>query len=184
MIGLHVVERRHLLGPDDRDAPLLVRVKPGEVQVGDPSGGEAQVAEHDVLDPVLHIRLAVRRALLGLFADQVQHDRHVVRAEAPQRVLLGPQLAEVHAVAVDVIERPQRARVDQLLQARHRRVVLEQVADHQDPSGPLGGGNRLLGVGGGGGERLLDEAVLSRLGDADRQFGVGRYRGQPVASLD
>ena len=51
----------------------------------------------------------MREALHRLLADQVQHDRDVVRAEAPQRVLVGAQLAEVQAVAVDVVQR-RRAR--------------------------------------------------------------------------
>ena len=59
----------------------------------------------------------MRDALGGLFADQRQDDRDVVRAEAPQRVLVGAQLAEVQAVAVDVVERAQLARVEQLAQA-------------------------------------------------------------------
>ena len=41
----------------------------------------------------------------------------------------------------------------------------------------LGGGDRGFGVGGGGGEGLLDEAVLARLGDPDRQRCVGGHRG-------
>jgi hypothetical protein len=38
------------LGPDDREAPLLVRVQPGQVQVRGAPGREAQEAEDDVLD--------------------------------------------------------------------------------------------------------------------------------------
>ena len=56
-------------------------------------------------------------------------------------------------------------------------MILEQVADHQDLARPLGCGDRRFGVGGGGRERLLDEAVLARLGDPDRQRRVGGHRG-------
>ena len=45
----HVVEGRHPARADDREAPLLVRVEPRQVQVRREAGGEAQVAEDDVL---------------------------------------------------------------------------------------------------------------------------------------
>ena len=60
------------LRADDRQAPLLVRVEPRQVQVRDDARGEAQVAEDDVLDALAHEGGAVREALLGLLADQVQ----------------------------------------------------------------------------------------------------------------
>ena len=100
----HVVEGRHPPRADDGDAPLLVGVEPGQVQVGDDPGREAQVAEDDVLDALAHVGGALRDALHGLLADQVQRDGDVVGAEAPQRVLVRAQLAEVQAVAVDVVE--------------------------------------------------------------------------------
>ncbi len=84
-------------------------------------------------------------------------------AEAPERVLVCPQLAEVQAVAVDVVDLPELTAISQLLELLHARVVLQQVADHQHPvcgqpgiDGPLCVGDRL-------GERLLDEAVLAGL---------------------
>ena len=76
----------------------------------DDARGEAQVAEDDVLHALAHVGSAVREALLGLLADEVQHDRHVVRAEAPERVLVGAQLAEVQPVGVHVVELPELAR--------------------------------------------------------------------------
>ena len=93
---------------------------------------EAQVAEHHVLDArrACTTRRSAwhsHRLLLG----QAQHDRDVVRAERPERVLVGAQLAEVQAVAVDVVHVAELARVDQLLQPHEAGVVLEQVADHQ-----------------------------------------------------
>ncbi len=58
-------------------------------------------------DAVAHVAGALRGALGRLLADQVQRDRDVVRAEAPQRVLVRAQHAEVQAVAVQVVQRPQ-----------------------------------------------------------------------------
>ena len=61
--GRHVVERRHPLGADDGDLPHLVRIEPGEMQVGGKAGVEADVREDDVLDPVADEGLAARRDL-------------------------------------------------------------------------------------------------------------------------
>src|SRR5919197_2485106 len=44
-LQLHVVEGRHPARADDREAPLLVRVEPGEMQVRGEPRREAQVAE-------------------------------------------------------------------------------------------------------------------------------------------
>ena len=107
--------------PDDREAPLLVRVEPRQVHVRDPPGGKAQVAEDDVLDAVAHERLAAREHLLRLLAvEQVQQHRDVVRAEAPERVLVLADLAEVEPVRVDVVDVAELAGVDDLLQLARR----------------------------------------------------------------
>ena len=119
--------------PDDREAALLVRVEPRQVQVRGHAGREAQEAEHHVLDPVPHVRLAEGVALDRLLLGQAQHHRDVVRAERPERVLVGAQLAEVQPVAVDVVDVAELARVHELLQPHEPGVVLEQVADHQRP---------------------------------------------------
>ncbi len=88
-------------------------------------------------------------------------------------------MLQVEAVAVDVVEPAELVAVDQRLQPRDRGVVLEQVPDHENLAGVIGRGDSALGVGGGGGERLLDEAVLARLGDGDRELSVrGHRRGE------
>ena len=106
---------------DDGEAALLVRVEPAQVQVGGEAGREAQEAEHDVLDALAHVALAARLDLVGLLAGEPQQHRDVVRAERPQRVLVGAQLAEVQAVAVDVEDAAELAAVDQLLELDRRR---------------------------------------------------------------
>ena len=101
-------------GADDRQAPLLVGVEPGQVQVREDARREGEVAEHDVLDARAHERAAVGDARVRVFVDQVQHDRDVVCAEAPEGVLVGPQLAEVQPARVDVVERAELARAQDL----------------------------------------------------------------------
>src|SRR5438067_6004920 len=91
LLERHVVERRHALRADDREAALLVRVEPRQVQVRHQPRREAQVAEDDVLDARLHVALAERVQLARLLVGQRQQDRDVVRAQRPERVLVGAQ---------------------------------------------------------------------------------------------
>src|SRR4051812_38267095 len=88
LLELHVVESGHLVRADDREAPLLVRVEPRQVQVCHEPGWEAQVGENHVLDRPVHVALAERVHLVGLLVGQVQQHRHVVRAQRPERVLV------------------------------------------------------------------------------------------------
>ena len=148
------------------------------MEMRDQPGVEPHEAEDDVLDAAAHVGGAVRGDLdrLGA-AGQRQHDRDVVGAEAPERVLVGAQLAEVQPVAVDVEDLlAELAGVGQLLERAQPGVVLEQVTDHQRPAGRRGGVDRALGVGDRHRERLLDEAVLAGLQHAHGQLGVGRDR--------
>ena len=69
------------------------------------------------------------------------------------------------------------AGVDDLLQLRDARVVLEQVADHQRAPALLRRGDRLLRVGDRLRQRLLDEAVLARAQHALGERGVARDGG-------
>ncbi len=98
-------------------------------------------------------------------------------AERPERVLLGPQLAQVEAVAVDVVDVAELAGVHQVLEPLEAGVVLEQVAHHQRAPGGAGRLHHGLGLLGGLGERLLDEAVLAGPEHAKRERGVGGHRG-------
>src|SRR4051794_24905873 len=175
-LRVHVVERRHALRAHDREAALLVRVEPRQVQVGGDARREAHEREDDVLDALAHVGLAAGVELVGLLVGEMEEHRDVVRAEAPQRVLLRAQLAQVQPVAVDVVDVAELARVGDLLEPVHAGVVLEQVADHEDPARRARRLARPLGVGDRLGERLLDEAVLARLEDAHGELGMRRDR--------
>ena len=77
---------------------------------------------------------------------------------------------------VDVADLAELAGVDDLLQLRDARVVLEQVADHQHAVGRFGCClDHALGVGDRLRQRLLDEAVLAGL-EAPRAASVGVRR--------
>ena len=82
-------------------------------------------------------------------------------AEASERVLVGPDLAEVLPVPVDVEDVAELARVDDLLQLPDSRVVQQQVAGHEDTAVRLGDLDELLRFHRRQRHRLLDEDVLS-----------------------
>ena len=58
-----------------------------------------------------------------------------MRSEAPEGVLRGPELAVVDPVRVHVVNLAEVAGIDDLLELRDPRVVLEQVADHENQIG-------------------------------------------------
>ena len=162
-LRLHVVEHDHLLLAHHGDLAALVRVQPAHVQVPDHAALVLDVAEHHVLDVVLQVALAAGADLHRLVAGEVVEHRDVVRAEAPQGVLVGAHLAEVEPVGVGVEDLAQLAGVDELLHLGHGRVVLEQVADHELDAVLLGRVQEVLGVGGLERDGLLDERVLAGL---------------------
>src|SRR5262245_14026454 len=162
-IELHVVEHRHLVPADHSQPPHLVRVEPREVHVCDLPGREAQVAEDDVLDPVLEEVAALGRRRLRLLVEQVEDDREVVDAERPERVLVGAHDPQVLAVAVDAQHLAELAAVDQLLQLQDSGVVEQEVAGHQHEVAVGGERNQLVHLLGAHGRGLLDQDVFPGL---------------------
>ena len=146
------------------------------MHVGDAPGGEAEVAEDDVLDTRCEERVAVGPHLLGLLVEQVQDHREVVDAERPERVLVLADHAEVLAIAVDAEDVAEVARVDHVLHLLHAGVVEQQVAGHQDELALRGEADELLHLHGAHRGRLLDEDVLPRFERLLRERVVGRHR--------
>ena len=85
--------------------------------------------------PGAHVALAAGLGLDRPLADEVEQHGDVVRAEAPERVLVGAHLAEVLAVAVEVVDVAELARVDQRRARAERRVEEQQVPDHEPAVG-------------------------------------------------
>ena len=103
----------------------------------------------------------------------------VVRAQRPERVLVGAQLAQVEPVAVDVVDLAELARVDQLLQPLQRRGGT-RAGDRPSACGRArrASATTALGVRQRLGQRLLDEHVLAR----PRARGGRAARGWAPAS--
>ena len=148
------------------------------MQVPDHPGREPHAAEDDVLDAGLQVALAARGDLRGALADQPEHHRDVVGAEAPERVLVGADDAQVLPVAVEVEDLAERALVHEVLQLLHGGVVDEQVVDHQHPAARVGQLGQRVRVGRGQRQWLLDEGVLAGL---ERQRARAAWVGTGVA---
>ena len=89
--------------------------------MGGEAAGEGEMGEDHVLHPVAHVAGAAGADLGRQFAGQRQDRRDVVRAEAPERVLVGAQPAEVEPLRVDVANLTELAGLAELLQRRQRR---------------------------------------------------------------
>ena len=100
-----------------------------------------------------------------------------MHAERPERVLVRAHDAEVLAVAVHAEHLAELARVDQLLQLLHARVVQQEVPGHEHEVAVGGECDELVHLGGTHGGRLLDEHVLAGVECALGQLVVRRDRG-------
>ncbi len=138
--------------------------------------GKAEVAEDDVLDARLQEVAAERDRFHRILVQQVEDDREVVDAERPERVLVGPDAAEVLAVPVDAEHVPELARVDELLQLADAGVIEEQVSRQEHELALLGDRDELVDLRARHRGRLLDEDVLPGLEGELRELVVGRHR--------
>ena len=102
-----------------------------------------------------------------------QDHRYVVRAEAPEGVLVLPDLAQVHALRVEVADRTQLASLQELAQLVDRGMVDEEVADHEREPAAIGELDQVRCLARRLGERLLHKDVLPGLEGGAGQHVVG-----------
>ncbi len=140
--------------------------------------------EHDILDFRLQVALPVRRHPHGGLPEQVQCHRDVVRPKAPQGVLIGANLPQVDAQAIQVIDASQLPSLHQCPQPLDGRVKQQQVAG-QNGDPPVGGRPRHgLGIAPGQGERLFHETGLSGLDTLQRKPRVRPRRRRDHHRVD
>src|SRR3990170_105945 len=174
-LELHVVEDDHLLGSDHGDLSHLVRVEPGEVHVGDLSGREAEVTEHDVLHPAREEVPTEGIGLLGILVEEVEDHREVVDTERPEGVLVRADDPEVLPVPVDAEHVAELAGRDHVLDASDARVVEEQVTGHENAVPVAGECHELVHLVPLHCGRLLDEDMLAGLECQPRELVVCRH---------
>ena len=159
--GVHVVEDHHLFRAHNHHLPRLVWVEPGNVNLGDAAVGEMQVGENHVLDAVLQEAGAAGGNLVGLGSEQIQNYRNVVWGQRPEGVLALADDAQVQALRIHVMNVAQAATVDMLFHGRNRRVIFQQMADHQLAVHALGQLDHLLRMIDGQGRRLFHKHMLA-----------------------
>ena len=153
--GLVPAERA--VGEDHLEVPVIVHVL--RDLVAQPQAHAADLHRHGVGDLAHHVDV-VHAAV-----DNRRGSPHQRLVRLPGRA--GALLVEVEAEDVGP---PEGARLgDQPLPGR---VVAQDVADDDLAAGLARLGGDALGVGGGGGERLLDEDVGAGLHRGDREVGV------------
>ena len=158
-----VIEHRHLVRTHDDEPLLLERMQPAHEDVGLNAARKNKVADRDVADALIQVRAALTCDARRHFVHERQHHRDVVRREAPEDVFFGPDLADVQAVRIEIVDLAERAVSNQPLQPENGRVVLQDVADHQHTAFRSRQLHQRLAVHHVDGERLLDEHVFARL---------------------
>jgi hypothetical protein len=184
LLGAHIVEHGHGLGAHDHQLLLLERMEPAHENMALDAVPELQRGHGRVIDLRAEICAAKTGHPKGLFTQEHQQHRDVVGGEAPEDVLLGPELADVEAVGVDVLDLAQDAGPDELLELQHRGMVLEEVAHHQDAPLAPGGLNQVLSLANGQGEGLFHIDVLAFEQRTFDHLVMGLRRGRDGDGLD
>ena len=182
--GVHVVENQHLLRPDDHHLALLVRIQPGNVDLGDPAVGKVEVRENDVLDSLLQKARAAGRDTIRLFTKKVQDDRDIVSRQGPEGVLVLADDSQVQTRAVRVVDLAQLAAHHLVFHHGYRRMVFKQVPDHQLTPLPVSYFHQLFSVFHGQCDRLFHKHMLVCQQGQLGQFVVAGRRGRQRHGVD
>ena len=159
----HVVEHDHLPAPHHRGPPGFMGIQPTQMNVRHSLLREMQSDEDHIHDPLLEIGLPLGGHDLWFRPEQVQRHRHIVRPEAPERILIHADPAEVQPLAVEVKQIADLACGDEVLHFDDGRMIQEEMSHHQAATGAASQTDQVLGFGRLQGHRLLDQDVLSRL---------------------
>ena len=136
-------------------------VQPAQVDVGQLPLRKMQGDKDHVNDPLLEKGFTLGRDHLWFTCKQVQSHCHIVRAEAPERIFILSDLAEIQALTVKVEQLPDFLTRHQLVHLDHSRVIQQQVADHQTPCRSGRHAYKLFGFFRRQGHGLLDQDVLA-----------------------
>ena len=153
--------RQHAVAADDDDLRRLLRMQPAEMDVRRHAALELDVAERDVGDPRLEMRVPVQADRRQRTRHQVEQDREVVRRRVPPHVRIAPDASHAEPLEGEVQHRPEGAALDEALHLPHERVVEEGLVDEQDATRVARGVDQLASVRGGQRERLLHPDVLA-----------------------
>ena len=83
-----------------------------------------------------------------------------MRRERPENILLFPHSSQIEALGIDVADRAQFARCDEAFERHHRRMIAQQMADHENPPEFARQIDEFTALPRGKTERLLNEDVF------------------------
>ncbi|HEY7808169.1 MAG TPA: hypothetical protein VIC34_13310 [Croceibacterium sp.] len=136
----------------------------------------------DVGDPFLQNGMARGRHPLDRGIDQSQDHRDIVRRKAPDDVFVTADSPEIEPRRGDVAHRAEFAGIDDSGQFHEYRMVLQQMAHHQNPAGRarrLGHRASVVEV---ERDRLFDADILARRDRGENHVAMylrGRRHGNP-----
>ena len=136
-------------------------IQPAQVDVRHLPLRKVQRDEDHIHDPRLQIRLTFRGDDLRFGIKQVYRHSHIMRPEAPERVLIVTDPAEVQTLAIQVERLADFPRRHQVLHLDDCGMIQEQVAHHETPTVLLGDTDQLLGLAGRERHGLLDQDMLA-----------------------
>ena len=168
-----VVENGHLLVPDNNKALFFERMEPTDEDMRSPLIGKTECGNGDIGKVGCKIGPTTSRHPHGKVAEETQNNGDVMRRKAPESVFLGPHLAEIESVGVNVIDLAQFTRSYHFTKLHDARVIFQKVPDHQDSSTFLGNSLHTLSFGGGESHGFFDEDILARLQTKFDQFPMG-----------
>ena len=117
--------------------------------------------ECHVFDTVLDVGVPGATDAVRPGVEEEPHDADVVRGEVPDDVDVLPDLPQVEAPRVEVVDIAEGSGVELLLGPPEGIVVDEGVPGHQGESAVMGDAREFEALGAGCGERFLDEDVLA-----------------------
>src|SRR5208283_1594505 len=127
-----VVEHGHLLRAHHNQFLFLDWVQPADEDVCAHAAGKFEVTQCDVSDTAVQISAALAGNVRGHFIQQSQDHGDIVRGKTPEDVFFGADFADVEPVGVEIIDLSQMTVLNQLLQLEDRRVVTQDVANHEN----------------------------------------------------
>src|SRR5215813_3346695 len=131
-VRLRVVKHCHLAVADYDKLLLLERMQPADEDMCLHAACTIQEGERNVGNRMIEIAAALRSHRRWIFSEQMNDCRNIMRRKAPKNILFGPELAEIKPRRTYVFDPAEFARSNQAAQLNNRRMIVQQVADHQN----------------------------------------------------
>src|SRR4030043_923115 len=109
-------------------------IQPAQMNIGHLAVGELEAEKHHILNPLLDIALAVSGDRSRFFFKEMKDYRQIMGSKGEEGVLVLADHTEIDPLSINIIDPPQLAGVDHLLQPVHDRLIDQKMAHHQNSS--------------------------------------------------